>query len=51
MAELTKNLKHTRDQYENKLKIMKTEIETLDTAVKEMKQKIEEYHNMNKKNN
>ena len=49
MAELTKILDHTQDQLDDELKIVKTDIKNLDTAVKEIEQKIEEYPDVNKK--
>ena len=49
MAEFTKSLKHTQDQLDDKLKTIKTEFKDLDSAVKEIEQKIEEYPNINKK--
>ena len=41
MAELTKCLEHTQDQLDSKLKIIKTEIKDLNSAVKEIQQKME----------
>ena len=49
MAELTKSLEHTQDQLDDELKTIKTDIIDLDSAVKEIEQKIEEYPNINKK--
>ena len=49
MAELTKSLEHTQDKLNDKLKTIKTEIKNLNSAVKEIEQKLQEYPNINKK--
>ena len=43
MAELTKNLEHTQDQLDDQLKTIKTDITNLDSAVKEIEHKFEEF--------
>ena len=47
MTELTKSLELTQDQLHDKLKTVKTDIKNLNSAVKEIEQKIEEYPNIN----
>ena len=49
MAELTKSLEHTQDRLNDKLKTIKTETKNLNSAVKEIEQKLQEYPNINKK--
>ena len=52
MTELTKSLKHSQDQLDDELKTdidIKTDIKNLDSAIKEIEQKIEECPNINKK--
>ena len=49
MAELTKSLEHTQDQLDDELKTIKIDIKNLDSAVKEIEKKIEEYPKINKK--
>ena len=49
MAELTKSLEHTQVKLNDKLKTIKTEIKNLNSAVKEIEQKLQEYPNINKK--
>ena len=39
-AELAKSLEHTQDQLDDELKTIKTDIKNLDSAVKEIEQKI-----------
>ena len=40
MAELTTILEHTQDQLEDEMKTIKADIKNLDSAVKEIEQKI-----------
>ena len=49
MAELTKSLEHTQDQLDDELKTIKIDIKNLDSAVKEIEKKIEEFPKINKK--
>ena len=49
MAELTKSLEHTQVKLNDKLKTIKTETKNLNSAVKEIEQKLQEYPNINKK--
>ena len=50
IAELTKSLEHTQDKSDDELKAIKTDTKNLDSAVKEIEQKIEEFPDINKKN-
>ena len=51
MAELTKSLEHTQNQLDNKLKTVKIDIKNLDSTVKEIEQKFEDYPNIKRKTN
>ena len=49
MAEMTESPEHTQDQLDDELRTVKTDIKNLDSAVKKVEQKIEEYPDINEK--